>query len=275
MRNRAFLFFVALLLPCIPYRSPAAFEFEPAGPRSRACGGADIAAGPDGWSCFGNPGVLAFQQAVSCAFYHSPGLFGLSELAYSGGGVAVPVGQWGLAVVGTVFGGSLYKESSMRISAGTQWFRGVGGGIRIRLNSLSIGGYGSCTGVTIDAGMRISCSDAIAIAGTITNITATTLGNTGEPLPQMVEGGIWYTAGTGISIGLGLEKEVLFDLGFRCAAEITVVRSFVLRAGWSDTPGTLTAGCSVGLGRFVFTYGFGYHWVLGSTHEIGIVFNPG
>jgi hypothetical protein len=185
------------------------------------------------------------------------------------------VGKWGLAVAGTVFGASLYRETSFRISAGTQWIRGVGGGIRVRVNSLSIAGYGSCTGITIDAGMRVSCSDAIAIACSITNLTASTLGNTGETLPQSVQGGIWYTPGAGISIGLGLEKDALWDLGFRCAAEVAVIGSFAVRAGVSSTPETLSAGCAVGLGSVSFTYGFGYHWMLGSTHEIGIVYTPG
>jgi hypothetical protein len=143
------------------------------------------------------------------------------------------------------------------------------------MNSIAIHGYGSSTDFTIDAGVQIICSDVFAIGGAVSNVTGETLGQTREAIPQMLSGGVWYTPLVGLSVGISVEKESLYEPSVRCCTEFTPVESIVLRFGMCDVPASVSGGCAVHVLAFTFEYAFGYHWVLGSTHEVGLSFTIG
>ncbi len=256
-------------------RSYAAFEVAAAGTRSASLGNAIVAAPPDGWAAFMNPGVVGFCRSMGVGAFHIPGLFGMTELRVSGCGFALPVAGVGLAISATWFGWDLYKETIFRFAVGKEVSSGLGLGVRCQMNRVAISGYGSCTIVTLDLGIRIECSHSLAIGGQLTNVCSSVLHSSGEGLPQELSGGIWYAPIPELRIALEAGKELLSSPEIRCAVEVDIHKHVTLRAGIIDTPSVVSGGCAFHLGDFTAEYAFAYHWVLGATHEIGLtIFFP-
>jgi hypothetical protein len=262
---------VGLICSCmLSSRSCAAFEVSAAGPRSFSLGNAIVAAPPDGWAAFTNPAGVAFCRFPGIGAFHAPGLFGLRELCLSGCGLSFPVAGFGLAVSATWFGWDAYKETSFRFAVAKVVASGIGLGLRCQLNRLAITGYGSCTEVTLDLGIRVECSRTLAIGGILTNVGASDLHSSGESLPQELSGGIWYAPIPELHIAFEAGKELLSAPEIRCGVEGDILTQFTLRAGIIDTPSTVSGGCAIRLGDISADYAFTYHWVLGATHEMGI-----
>jgi hypothetical protein len=260
-----------LLCTCmLSSRSRAAFEVYAAGPRSSSLGNAVVAAPPDGWAAFTNPAGVGFCRFPSIGVFHSPGLFGLVELRLSGCGLSLPVAGFGLALSATWFGWDAYKETSIRIAVAEEAVSGIGLGLRCRIDRLAIRGYGSCTEVTLDLGLRVECSRTLAIGGILTNVGASELQSTGESLPQELSGGIWYAPIPELHIVFEAGKELLSAPEIRCGVEADILEQLTLRAGIVDTPSIVSGGCAIRLGEITADYAFTYHWVLGATHEMGI-----
>lgn len=251
-------------------RSYAAFEVAAAGPRSASLGNAVVAAPSDGWAPFMNPGGVAFCRSLGIGVFHIPGLFGLTELPLSGCGLSLPVAGFGLAVSATWFGWDLYKETTIRFAVGKEVSSGLGIGLRSQMNRVAISGYGSRTIFTFDLGIRIECSQSLAIGGEVTNVTSSAMQPSGEVLPQELSGGIWYAPLPELHIALEAGKELLSAPEIRCAVEVDILKHLTLRAGIIDTPSIVSGGCAFHLGDFTADYAFAYHWVLGATHEIGL-----
>ena len=251
-------------------RSHAAFEVSAAGPRSASLANAIVAAPPDGWAPFMNPAGVAFCRSLSIGVFHIPGLFGLSELRFSGVGLSVPVAGVGLAISATWFGWDLYKETSIRFAVGKEVSSGLGLGLRCQMNRLAISGYGSCTTFTLDLGIRIECSHSLAIGGILTNVTASALQVSTETLPQDLSGGIWYAPIPELHITLEAGKELLSAPEIRVGVEVDILKQLTLRAGIIDNPSVVTGGCAFRAADVTVDYAFAYHWVLGATHEIGL-----
>jgi len=250
--------------------SHAAFEISAAGPRSASLGNAVAAAPPDGWTPFLNPAGAAFCGSVSICVFHVPGIFGLAELGFSGAGLSAPLAGAGLAISATGFGWDLYKETSVRLAVAREVSPGLGLGARCLVQRLAITGYGSCTTCSLDLGLRIECSRSLAIGGVLTNVTSTTLHASGELLPQELSGGIWYTPIPELHIAFEAGKEVLSSPEIRCGVEAEILTQLTLRAGIIDAPSIVSGGCAFRLGDITADYAFAYHWVLGTTHEIGL-----
>lgn len=251
-------------------RSHAAFDAEPVGPRSASLGNAIVAVPPDGWTPFMNPGGLAFCRSLSICAFHIPGLFGMTDLRFSGAGLSAPVAGFGVAISSSWFGWDLYRETSLRFAVAKELTAGIGVGLRLHMNRLAISAYGSCTSFTLDLGVRIECSRNLAIGGVLTNVTASALQGTGETLPQGLSGGIWYAPIPDLRVALEAGKELLCAPEIRCGVEADILTQMTLRAGIIDTPSIVSCGCAFRLGDIAADYAFAYHWVLGATHEIGL-----
>jgi hypothetical protein len=250
--------------------SLAAFERAAMSPRAMGLGNAALAASADAWTFFANPADVPFSGSFSAGFFHIPGLFGLGELQFSGGGLALPVDGSGFACAISRLGGRPYSETTLALSFGQELMPGFSVGLSGKMNGLSITGYGSCWDFTVDVGVRVECTKELTVSGLLTNATGTTLGASGEELPQELTGGIAYTPVAGVSCMVTASKELLMPLELRCGIEVDIMEPLNLRAGIVDNPSTVTGGCSIRIGDVSVDYACAYHWLLGMTHEIGI-----
>jgi hypothetical protein len=217
-----------------------------------------------------NPAELAVIRPLGVSFFHVPGLFGLNELRLSGGGLVIPVGSVGVGVQGTWFGGELYRETVLGAAIGEELLPGVGIGLRVRLNGLSISGYGSCSVISVDAGIRAGILSNLTLACFLTNLTSARTGQSGEILPQELSGGLTYAPIPELEFLLAAGKELLSPLELRIGVEAGILEPIMLRIGWVDEPSLVTAGCGIRVGAVTLDYAYVHHWVLGASHEIGV-----
>lgn len=269
MRQRGFIL-VAVVCICSATGSHAAFETTAVGPRSRVLGHSTVSGAADVWAIFGYPAELAVNRPFGAGFFHVPGLFGMNELCFSGGGVSIPVAGAGIGISATWFGGELYRETVLGIAVGREVMPGIGIGFRGRFNRLTISNYGSCSAVTLDVGIRVECMNILVIAGSLTNLTSATLGKSGETLPQELAGSVTYNPDPDLHFSFTAAKELLSPLELKIGVEAGFFEPVTLRAGVSDYPSTLAGGCGIRIGDVSMDYAFVYHWVLGATHEIGV-----
>ncbi len=248
----------------------AAFDHVATGPQSLSLGNAAVASGPAIWTAFVNPAGLAACRSNSAGFFYVPGLFGMSELRYTGGALLLPVAGTGLALTATRFGYDLYNETVIGLAAGRSVVSGLEFGCRFQLNRLAIDGYGACSAVTMDLGIRIICSSSLSIGGAYANVTGSTLGTSGEMIPQELTGGVWYSPVPDLRIAVSAGKEILSAPELRCGVEADIVEWMTLRAGIIDNPSVVSGGCAFRMGDVAVEYGLAYHWILGATHAIGL-----
>jgi hypothetical protein len=252
-------------------RAGAAFEHTGTSPRDLALGKAALAVVDDVWVPFANPGGLATCRSFHAVFSHTPGLFGLAELSCSGAGISFPFQGMGFALSGSWFGSKQYRENSIAVGVGKTVYTGLGIGMQVHMNRLSIQGYGSTAVLTLDLGIVVECSEVLTVGGIATNITAASLGEAGEALPQALDVGVWYSPIAEVHLGIAVGKEMLFSPELRCGVEVDAAECLTFRAGFTEAPSVVSAGCAFRFAEFSVEYGFAHHWVLGATHEIGIV----
>jgi hypothetical protein len=253
--------------------SLGAFERAAVSPRAMALGNAGVVGTADASAFAPNPAELAVTRSFSIWLFHVPGLFGLRELQFSGFGIALSVPGAGLALAASRLGGDLYTETTVVLSIGREVLPGFSLGIAGKLNRLAISGFGSCSDFTVDFGIRVECSKDLTIGGTLTNVSATRLGDSEEELPQELMGGVAYMPISGMIFAFTAVKEMLTPLELRCGIEAELIDQLSLRAGIVDYPSSLTGGCGIRMGDVSVDYAFAYHWALGMTHEIGLTIN--
>ena len=100
---------------------------------------------------------------------------GRAPTEWSCGGNPAPVG-WGRGGA-TVYGFELYRELSLALGGALIANDALALGASVRWQHLRISGYGSVSGLSLDAGLRIALTDGLLSTATLSSLLATPLGS--------------------------------------------------------------------------------------------------
>ncbi len=251
------------------------------------------------WFAAGVPGVLfaAFDAPVP-----DPAAFALANLSafrgndfLSGRGAAtwrVSAGGarlWGmpelqpfaLRACGPLGGGEFQLQAYGLKSgaygeyrAGAGYERLIGASIRagadVVLSQVSIEDYGSAIAGQADARLQWDPQPVLSLAVKAVNMTGSTFGEGGYPLPQHLILGAAFSPQESVRLFVEVDQELRYDLSTRLGAVFHFLRSLAFLAGFQSQPNLIALGASAQVHSLRATAAFQYHSDLGLSQCYGI-----
>jgi long-subunit fatty acid transport protein len=266
--------FFAVILTLCPVALASA-ENNGRGSKAIALGNAFVAIADNAWAVAYNPAGLAQLSSTQGAVFFVPQQFQLPELRTVALAGAVPFnfGTLGLSV--DQFGFALYRETNVTIAAGRTIDWGVSAGVALNFHRISIERYGAAQRLTVDLGLLARPHDDLNFGFAIKNVTATTIGETRERLPQILMIGTRYAPWNEFQLTIECEKDTRHPLIVKAGVEQRFFEILALRLGISTNPDKFSAGIGARYSMFEFSYAGYSHPQLGWTHQVEISFQLG
>jgi opacity protein-like surface antigen len=229
-----------------------------------------VAVADNCWAIDYNPAGLTKLNTLQCTLFFIPEQFGLNELKTTALAVAIPFSTESIGAEIRKFGFELYTETEFGLAYSRKFDGNISGGITVHYSRIDIARYGTTGTVFLHGGLMVQMSDQVKLGFCLRNLAATTLGSTGEKIPQQVSlGTSWYPLNN-VILSVEIEKDVRFPARLKFGVEQQVLSLVAFRAGIADNPDTY----SIGIGVRYSIVGFGYatysHPDLGWTHQIEI-----
>ena len=265
-----------LALLCFPHLGLATGE-PAAGSGARAAGlsYAYTAIGRDVWSVFHNPagisGISGFQAGT---FLERR--FLLNELNYGGAALALPFYQAHAAGLGvSAFGFGDYRENQLSLTYAIEAAPGVRLGVRGRLQSLAITGYGATAVVCVDAGIQVRIHESLDLGFRGQNLSRSRMtfqNGSEQEMPTLAAAGLVYQPSKQVLITTEVVKDLATPLGWRLGVEYLPVEALALRGGVSQQPRGWTVGMGWNQGPVSIDFAYGNTAQLGFTPTLSLVY---
>lgn len=266
---------LVILLSLIPVMGSARSDQNGRGARSIAMANSFVAVANGPWAVYHNPAGLTQLSQLNVSAFLVPGQFGLPELRTQSIAAALPFFFGTVGAMVEQFGFSLYKETNVSISCARRIDWGVSAGLTLNLQRLSIERYGSSQFLTLDIGLLAEADPSLQFGFAYRNVTATTIGASGEQLPQSLLLGTRYSPLRDFLITMEVEKDIRFPAIVKGGIEQQLFHLLALRFGVSNNPDKFSFGLAVRYSLFEFAYAGYTHPQLGVTHQIEINFELG
>jgi len=230
----------------------------------------------DIWSAFHNQAGLAhIENFTAGAFYENK--FLISEMAYTGIGMASPLGAGTIGLTYANFGFSVYGESKLGLSYGLKLSEKFSIGVQANYHNTVIQAenYGSTNTFTAELGLRLEVSEKVSLAAHIFNPTRSQLNEyNDERLPTILRFGAQYNISDELLVTGEVEKDIDETGLVRAGIEYQPVDILYIRLGASSQPSLFAFGLGINLGQFQFDLASTYHSVLGYSPQVSLSFLP-
>ncbi|MDH4070344.1 MAG: hypothetical protein OEV30_07960 [Ignavibacteria bacterium] len=232
-------------------------------------GGASAAVTGTPLGVWSNPGLLSLSGRSAAAVF-SPGRFGLTELS-SGSVIYIePTPVVATAILGTVFGFELYRETTLSLAFGRDLTQGFHASVIVHYYHLSISGYGAGSTIGISAGAFLRLLPDLTTGFALRNLNRPFLG---DRLPTEFRIGAAYEPAGGFTIAVDLSKDPRFPFDCHVGVQYRLLPEIDLRAGGSTDPSTVSGGFAARIGSFALDYGVNAHPALGLSHLVAVSFS--
>ncbi|NOX37898.1 MAG: hypothetical protein GXO78_10215 [Calditrichaeota bacterium] len=262
---------VALIL--IVWLTPihAAFEFSGKTPYAVALGGIPVATNFSAAGFWYNPALSATANFLQAQFnYVIP--YGLRDLSVGSALITVPMGRYYAGLGLSSLGNNLYRENLISLNLSRAFYQGrLYIGINLHGYLISVANYGSQSTWGLDAGFRYRLTDAVAVAGVVTNVNQPELSGNPEELPQASRLGISIHPFDAVILHAAIEKDAWFPPQLAFGMEYRVNAHLTLLSGYRSEGTQPSGGIQLVWKQLEITYSMQYHFELGLTHVMGIV----
>jgi hypothetical protein len=260
------LAFVVLIFFSI---APAA-ENNGRGTKAIALGNAFVAVADNAWAISYNPAGLSQTRNFQASAFFVPQQFGIPELRTTALAATIPLTFGSLGLAAGQFGFDLYRVNDISVGYGVNIDEHVSVGVAISATKTSIARYGSSVNGTLDLGLSGKILKDFFIGFAIQNVTASTIGQAHERLPQNALLGGAYRVSEGFLVVGELEKDTQYPLVLKAAIEQRFFNFLSLRCGIANNPDKFSTGISVEYSSLEFGYAGYSHSDLGWTHQIDL-----
>ncbi len=264
----------ALLLFLFPITVFAGADNYPLGSRSAGLGGAGASLS-DLWSTSNNQAGLAFVKSTSAGVYYE-NRFLIKELSLGGAAVVIPVKGGAFGAMMSSFGYSLYTENKYGLSFAKAFGENFSAGIQLDYLTANIAdGYGSKGVAAVEIGIQAKPIRNLAVGAHIFNPTRTKIISNElytERAPMIFRLGMDYKFSEKVVVVIETQKDIDYKPEFKTGIEYKPVKEFYLRAGVSTNPQSSSFGFGFSLKNFKIDISSSYHFVLGFTPNVGLVY---
>ena len=248
----------------------AAFERESKGALSLGLGGACVLNASNPWAVAVNPSASGLLKSGSVSVAYRPHAFGLPELAQGSFALVEPFSWGSVAVFGSYFGTSIYRETCFSIGYARSLIKGLSLGASLNTCGLGIERYGSTRTFAVDLGVSAEIQRGLTWGAAALNVNRPRIGREGEPLPQILWMSMTYEPVPDATVVADLVKDIRFPYELHIGLGYELMGTVGVRAGISTDPPLQCAGIGLGLGWVQFDYAVSNHVVLGLTHQVSI-----
>ncbi len=256
---------VVLLIPAVAFAAP---DNNGRGTKAIAFANAFVAVADNPWAVSYNAAGLAQLRSVQASAFYVPQQFGLPELRTTAMSASYYVKPGTVGVMIEQFGFDLYHTTDLSVGYGFFLGPTVAVGVSANAQRISIERYGAATNATVDVGLLGWPTPDLALGFSVKNVTAATLGNRRERLPQYVLFGASYSPLKDFLIVSEIEKEAQFPLVIKTGIEQVIQGFLSLRFGIANNPDKFSGGIAVRYAGVEFGYAGYSHPDLGWTHQI-------
>ena len=273
-----------LLLIILSIGSSAfAYDFiHPIGGRAVAMGGSGVAS-QGLWAIQNNPAGLAELQKMSLGLYYQ-NQWMLPETADKSAAFAVPLNMGTIGLSFNQYGDSKFNENKIGLAYARSFGRYLQIGLQLDYCLLKAEEYGNKSALTFELGIQSKVTEKLTLGTYIFNPARFTLQQTinNEPLPIVFRFGASYQFTKDFMAQLEVEKNTDYEgFAMRGGLEYEAVKDFYIRAGAQigtdrfQQQGLLTFGLGYQIKFIEINVGAQMHQVLGSSVNIGMIFNIG
>lgn len=250
---------------------------NPIGGRAAAMGGCS-AASRGLWAMQNNPAGMANLDRFSFGLYYENRWF-LSETAYKCGAVALPVKFGCLGLSFNQFGSSKYSENKFGLAYAKDFGPYFQMGLQLDYLSIHVGNdYGRQRAVTFELGIQSQVTEKLRVGTYIFNPVSFRLEQSlnQERLPIVFRFGMAYQFTKDFIGQCEIEKNTDYEgVSLRGGLEYEALKHFYLRAGLQANPNILSFGLGYSLNFARIDVAAQLHQELGSSIQIGMIFNIG
>jgi len=266
---------------CLPLSGRAAFEHVEVGARPAALGGAYCALSDDAHGPLHNPAGAGWAKGRAIALSASRP-FGVSELDTGELSILQPALGWVFGLHARHFGGGLYREITVGVSAAHRFADRLSAGWCLRGRQLAICGYGSDESWSLDLGVTALPGARWRWGMAVHNINNGRLGRDRQGMPQVLMVGlacrpeerVWLSGellGDLTDLSVAPFGPLEYPLEWRLGCEACPWKTAALRLGLQNHPLRISAGLELAAGPLRLGYAWRSHSLLGSTHHITLM----
>ena len=232
------------IITCLLINHSHLFAEENNGLGTKAIGMANafVAVSDNCWAIDYNPAGLTKLTALQCSAFIIPDQFGLQELKTTALAAAVPFSFSTIGIKVEKFGFDLYSETEFETAFAKEIDKNISAGITLEYYRLAIARYGTASSFLINGGLIANVIENVNIGFTAHNITAATLGKTGEKMPQEFDLGVCWSPFHDLQVSIEMEKDIRFPASIKMGFEQIVFSVIALRAGIANNPDKYSFG---------------------------------
>lgn len=281
--QRLLTIITAIILSIAINKASANGIVNPLGGRASAMGGSSVAA-QGLWALQNNPAGMAKLERTSFGLYYQ-NLWMVEQTAYKCGVVAIPLNVGTIGMSFNQFGNEDYNENKIGLAFARDFGRYLQIGLQLDYCLFHYAeDYGSKSALTFELGIQSKITDKLTLGTYIFNPAHLKINQTlnNEPLPIVFRFGASYKFTKDFVGQVELEKNTDFDgVSLRGGLEYEAVKDFFIRAGAQigvnrlQQQGLLTFGLGYKIKFAEINVGAQMHQVLGSSINIGMIFNIG
>lgn len=253
--------------------SSGSFEELETGITAQAMGGTGVVSSGVG-ALFWNPASIAgSENAVVSISTRLPWTnFDFATVGLDG---VVPVSDsWTIGGTVRYFGGSLYSEQVLALTAAGKLTKDMAFGIQPMYCRAAIedgvSTYGSGDVIAFNTGFQVRMYSRWMIAAAVRNPFQARIGEGGEYLSRKIDVGVSYEPSPGLVTALTLSRDFR---GTRLhAGQSLPLGALRLMAGVQNSPTMVTGGFAVEISGMVIEYAVQTHPQLDLTHQMGVIY---
>ncbi|PIE52902.1 hypothetical protein CSA37_04470 [Candidatus Fermentibacteria bacterium] len=261
----------AAVLLCLALPALGAFEEMELGIPGMAMGGTGVVL--DGLhGVFWNPAASASMERAGLTV---SGKLPYTDFDFATAGVdgGTPITEnWNLAGSLRYFGGDLYSEQMLAVTAAGKLTRDLSFGIQPVISMVGIedgvSSYGSAMAFSVNAGFRVEMYERWAFAASVKNPFESRIGDSEEHMHRQMDAGVAYEPTAGMVTAFALSRDFR-GTRVRVGGALPL-GSLTVYAGALSGPAVFTGGLSAEVKGIDFSYAAQTHPELSLSHAFGV-----
>ncbi len=246
-----------------------AFDRQPLLPLQIAGGTVFQSLGTTG-NFFSDPASLLKVGGVASVITSKPfRIVSLSDRSFM---VSYPSAYGNLGFSAQTSGLSIYRETTVAVAAARKFGESLNAGLRLSVHQIDIKNYGAQTVLSLSGSLFYPLSETVSWSLLGFNLNGPRLGQSQEPLPQILATGYKYSPAGPLKALIEIEK----DLAHRPRQKFGVVWETTswlsLATGYANNPDQASFGFSLQLSRITIDYAIASHLHLPETHTLAVHF---
>ena len=258
-------------LLCLALPALGAFEEMEMGIPAMAMGGTGVVfGGLQGvfWNPASAAGIEGTEITVS-------GKLPYTEFDFTTAGLDGGIGisdNWNAAVTARYFGGDLYSEQIIAVTAAGKLSKDFSFGIQPVMSMVSIedgvSSYGSAAAFSVNAGIRVDMYDRWVFAAAVKNPMESRIGDSEEYMHRQMDAGVSYEPADGFVTAFALSRDFR-GTRVRVGGALPL-GPLTVYAGALSGPAVLTGGFSAEVEEVEVCYSVQTHPELSLSHALGV-----